>query len=183
VVCVGYRGDQIVEQIGPERFGIRIWYSHDGPRPLGTLGAIRAALPKLGPRFLFLYGDTFLRIDYAAAAAAWERSALPGMMAVLRNEDRWDVSNVSFDGYRVTAYDKQAPTASMQWIDYGLGGLERGVLEVAGEEATELADLQHELAERGLLFGFEAIYRFYEIGTPEALATTAAFLSDRRDTS
>jgi NDP-sugar pyrophosphorylase family protein len=177
VVCIGYLGEQIIQRIGRERFGIRIAYSHDGPRPLGTLGAIRAAASQLGPRFLVLYGDTYLRIDYTAAAVGWEQSGLPAMMTILRNDGRWDTSNVCFDGERVTAYDKHAPTAAMRWIDYGLGGLDRRMLDLVGDEVTDLADLYHELAGRRALFGFAATHRFYEIGTPESLAETSAFLA------
>ncbi|MBV9425373.1 MAG: NTP transferase domain-containing protein [Solirubrobacterales bacterium] len=180
VVCVGYLGEKIVQRIGDERFGIRIAYSHDGPRPLGTLGAVRVAAPKLGSRFLVLYGDTYLRLDYAAAFTEWERSGLPAMMTVLRNDRRWDVSNACFDGRRVTAYNKRAPTPAMRWIDYGLGGLQRQTLELVGEEVSDLADLYHELAGRNALFGFEATNRFYEIGTPEALEETSAFLASRK---
>src|SRR5205823_5956865 len=119
VICVGYLGEQIESRVGGERFGIQIVYSHDGPTPIGTLGAIRQAAPLLGQRFLVLYGDTYLRIDYGAAAAAWDHSGLPAMMTVLLNDGRWDVSNVSFDGELVTAYEKRTPTSTMRWIDYG----------------------------------------------------------------
>jgi NDP-sugar pyrophosphorylase family protein len=172
VLCVGYLGEQIVDRIGDELAGVRIQYSHDGPRPVGTLGAIRQAAPLLGARFLVLYGDTYLRIGYGDAAAQWARSGLPAMMTVLRNDGRWDVSNAAFDGERVTAYDKRAPGADMRWIDYGLGGLEAGALGAVGDEVSDLADLYHELARRGELFGFAASQRFYE-----ALAETSEFLA------
>ena len=176
VLCVGYLGDQIERRIGPSRFGIDIRYVHDGPAPLGTLGAIRQALPLLGERFLILYGDTYLRIDYGAVAGAWRRCDLPGLMTVLRNDGRWDVSNADFDGRRVTAYDKRAPAAGMQWIDYGLGGLRVEAVDLIGSDAAELSDLYRELAARDGLFGFPATERFYEIGTPASLAETSAFL-------
>jgi NDP-sugar pyrophosphorylase family protein len=124
-----------------------------------------------------LYGDTYLRIGYGAATAAWMRSGLPAMMTVLENRGCWDTSNASFDGERVTAYSKRAPTATMHWIDYGLGGLEADVVDAAGEEARELVELYAELARRRSLFGFAASHRFYEIGTPESLEETADFLS------
>ncbi len=63
----------------------------------------------LGERFLVLYGDTYLRIDYPQRAEAWRDSGLPAMMTVLRNEGRWDTSNVLYADGRVVAYDKQAP--------------------------------------------------------------------------
>jgi MurNAc alpha-1-phosphate uridylyltransferase len=180
VLCVGYLGEQIEERIGAERFGIEIAYSHDGPVPIGTLGAIRQAAPLLGERFLVLYGDTYLRIDYGAAARAWIASTRSAMMTVLRNGGRWDTSNVSFDGTSVVAYEKDAPDPSMEWIDYGLGGLTAGALGRAGAEVSDLSELYRLLARGGELFGFAATERFYEIGTPEALADTAAFL-DRLD--
>jgi NDP-sugar pyrophosphorylase family protein len=176
VLCVGYLGELIEEAIGPERFGIELRYSYDGPAPLGTLGAIRQAEPLLGDRFLVLYGDTYLRIDYSAAASAWTASGLEAMMTVLRNQGRWDTSNVEFDGTLVTRYDKREPTPEMAWIDYGLGGLTRESLIRAEPELDDLAELQRRLAADGRLFGYAATERFYEIGTPAALAETSAFL-------
>jgi NDP-sugar pyrophosphorylase family protein len=177
-ICVGYLGERVVERIGERRFGIEISYSADGPELIGTLGAVRKAAAGLGPRFLVLYGDTYLRIDHQAAADAWAASGLPAMMTVLRNHGRWDVSNVEFDGQRVTRYDKRRPSPEMQWIDYGLGGLEPAALDIVGPSVSDLADLYSELAMRQALFGFVATERFYEIGTPTALAETNAFLSD-----
>jgi NDP-sugar pyrophosphorylase family protein len=176
VICVGYLGEQIVERIGSKQFGIEIDYSHDGPAPIGTLGAVRKAAPLLGGRFLVLYGDTYLRLDYEEAATAWQSSGLPAMMTVLRNEGRWDTSNVEFDGRRVVRYDKQAPTPNMEWIDYGLGGLQASTLARVEDATTDLSDLYHALSLRGELFGVAATERFYEIGTPDALAEADSFL-------
>jgi NDP-sugar pyrophosphorylase family protein len=177
VLCVGYLGELIEERIGPSQFGIEITYSYDGPSPIGTLGAVRKAAPALGDRFLVLYGDTYLRLDYRAVADEWEDSGLPALMTVLRNEGQWDVSNVRFDGTRVSRYDKRAPGPDMDWIDYGLGGLLSQTLDLLPDTADDLADLYHELAGRGELFGYEANERFFEIGTPASLAEAGEFLA------
>lgn len=176
VLCVGYHGDLIVKTVGERRFGLRISYSFDGPEPAGTLGAIRRARALLGERFLVLYGDTYLRLDYAAAAAAWCASALPSMMCVLCNDGRWEASNAVYGAGRVLAYDKRSPPAHARWIDYGLSGLTGVALDMAPPDTHDLADLFHRLADAGLLHGVEAHARFYEIGTPAALAETDAFL-------
>lgn len=179
VLCVGYHGEQIQRRIGDERFGIRIRYSFDEvPGRDGTLGAIRRAAPLLGERFLVLYGDTYLRIDYGAVAARWCESGLPAVMTVLHNEGQWDTSNAIFRDGIVVRYDKRSPTREMHWIDYGLGGLTAGVLDQAPAGEADLATLYSELASKGELFGFAASARFYEIGTPQALRETAAFLSN-----
>jgi len=180
VLCIGYLGEQIEATVGSERFGVAIAYSRDGERLAGTLGAIRGALHLLGERFLVLYGDTYLKLDYAAAAAAWARSGAPAMMTVLRNEDRWDRSNVVFANDRVLVYDKHGSTPDMHWIDYGLGGLTASVLEAVPSSERDVAALYAELARRAELFGFEATERFHEIGSPEALAETDAFLRVER---
>jgi len=176
VLCVGYLGELIEERIGTECAGIEITYSYDAPELDGTLGAIRRAAPLLGERFLVLYGDTYLRVDYAAAARGWEESGLPALMVVLRNEGRWDTSNALYADGRVVAYDKHAPTPEMHWIDYGLGGLEAAALERVPAGEADLARLYHDLAAAGELRGYEATERFYEIGTPDALAEADTFL-------
>jgi NDP-sugar pyrophosphorylase family protein len=176
VLCVGYLGEAIRQRIGAELFGLRIAYSFDSAELDGTLGAIRRARGMLGERFLVLYGDTYLRIDYKMAAAAWQARELPAMMSVLRNDGRWEVSNAHYADGLVLAYDKRTPSADMRWIDYGLGGLEQAALDLVPAETTDLCELYGELASDGLLCGFEASERFYEIGTPATLAETDAFL-------
>jgi NDP-sugar pyrophosphorylase family protein len=177
VLCVGYLGEQIEARIGSERFGVGIRYSFDAVAGLdGTLGAIRRALPMLGERFLILYGDTYLRIDYRAVARRWDHSGLPAVMTVLRNEGRWDTSNVVYRDGMVLRHDKRSPTPEMHWIDYGLGGLTARALDRVPASENDLAVLYERLAECGELLGFEASERFYEIGTMPALTETDAFL-------
>lgn len=172
VVCVGHLGEQIEARVGAERFGMAIEYSYDGPGLDGTLGAIRRARGLLGERFLVLYGDTYLRVDYAEVEKRWRASGLPAVMTVLHNAGRWDTSNAAVEGDLVVAYDKVAPTPDMAWIDYGLGGLSARCLDLVGPEVTDLSALQHRLASEHQLLAFRATERFYEIGTPEALEET-----------
>jgi NDP-sugar pyrophosphorylase family protein len=167
VLCVGYLGERIEAALGREQNGIELRYRYDDQA--GTAGAVRRALEDLGERFLVLYGDTYLRIDYAAVAAASE--GWPALMTVLRNDDRWDRSNADFRDGKVVRYEKGA--SGMSWIDYGLSVL---TPEALGSE-RDLAEVFTRLAAAGQLAGYAATERFYEIGTPEALAETDAFLS------
>jgi N-acetyl-alpha-D-muramate 1-phosphate uridylyltransferase len=176
VLCVGYKGEQIAHAVGDgSHLGLDAMVVFDPPELAGTAGAIRGALEHLGDAFLVLYGDTYLRIDYRGVQAAWNASGLPAMMTVLRNDGQWDVSNVHYDDGRVLAYDKRSPTPEMRWIDYGLGLMTPAALSTV-PDAADLADVYHVLAQRGELAGYAASERFYEIGTPESLAETDAFL-------
>ncbi len=184
VICVGHLGELIERRVGSERFGLRIQYSYDGPELDGTLGAIRRARSLLGEQFLVLYGDTYLRVDYALAALTWRMSGLPGLMCVLHNKGRWDTSNVVYAGGRVVCYDKQAPRPEMEWVDAGLTGLSQAALDLVPEESRDLAELFQRLAAIDLLCGFEIHQRFYEIGTHQGLKETEAHLIlDSRSTS
>jgi N-acetyl-alpha-D-muramate 1-phosphate uridylyltransferase len=175
VMCVGYLGERIEAVIGSP-FGLDVRYVYDPPELAGTAGAVRGALPLLGERFLVLYGDTYLRIDYADVDRAFVASGKPALMTVLRNDGRWDTSNVLLDGQRIARYDKAHPTADMRWIDYGLGAFTPRALAESGPPTPDLADVYRALAERGELAGYEATERFFEIGTPDSLAETSAFL-------
>lgn len=175
VLCVGYLGERIEERIGDgSRLGVEVAYAYDPPRLAGTAGAVRAALPLVGEAFGVLYGDTYLRLDYADVQRAFEASGCPALMTVLRNGGRWDTSNATFDGERV-AYDKHAPAPGADWIDYGYGVLRAEALDAA-PDAPDLAEVYAELSRRGELAGYAATERFWEIGTPEALAATERFL-------
>ena len=83
VLCVAHLADQIEAVLGDGRdFGLDIRYSHDELE--GTGGALRRALPLLGDEFLVLYGDSYLRCDYAAIARAWHESGKLGLMTVYK---------------------------------------------------------------------------------------------------
>jgi NDP-sugar pyrophosphorylase family protein len=183
VLCLGHRGEPVAARAGDgSRFGLEIACSHDGPRPLGTAGALRRALPLLGELFFVLYGDAYLDMDYAAALEDFEargRQTL-GLMTVFRNAGRWDRSNARFADGRLIRYDKRAPAPDMSHIDYGLGLLRREAVEfVPAAGPADLADLYASLVSEGRLLGHEVTTRFYEIGSPSGLAETRAFLADR----
>jgi NDP-sugar pyrophosphorylase family protein len=176
VLCVGYLGERIEAVIGPERFGIEIVYVYDGPELAGTAGAVRGALEPLGPVFLVLYGDTYLRVDYAAVERSFVEAGTLGLMTVLRNDGQWDRSNVVVSGDRVALYDKYRDAPGMRWIDYGLGAYRAQALD-AGD--ADLSVIQARLAAEGQMAAYEVTERFYEIGSPAALAETDAFLRAR----
>jgi NDP-sugar pyrophosphorylase family protein len=176
VVLVDHLGQQIADAIGDgSQFGLEATIVFDTPEFTGTAGAVRGALEHLGDEFLVLYGDTYLRIDYRAVQDARRASGLPALMTVLRNQGRWDQSNAAYADGIVTRYDKHAPAADMDWIDYGLAVLTPEALRLA-PDANDLADVYHELAAAGQLAGYVATERFFEIGSPAALAETDAFM-------
>src|SRR4051812_42459269 len=93
VLCVGYLGEMIRDFAGDgQSFGLRVEYVFDGPKLLGTAGALRRALPVLGEAFAVTYGDSYLPVDYRAAIDSFMQSGKLGLMSVYRNEGLWDTS-------------------------------------------------------------------------------------------
>jgi N-acetyl-alpha-D-muramate 1-phosphate uridylyltransferase len=175
VLCVGYLGCVVERTIGHgSRSGLSIRYSHDGPEPLGTAGAIRNALPLLGQRFLVTYGDTLLTVDHSAVAQAHASSGLPALMTVLKNENSYAPSNAVVDGGLVVAYGKSPTPQSAHWIDYGLLGFDRSVIEYSTD--ADLEPVLAKLADETRLAAHEVDDRFYEIGDEEGLAETSEFV-------
>jgi NDP-sugar pyrophosphorylase family protein len=177
VMCVGHLGEQLEEFIGSgSTFGVDVRYSWDGPRLLGTGGALKRALPLLGREFFVFYGDAYLPIDFRAVERDFIASGKPALMTLLRNDGRWDRSNVSFRDGRIVEYNKRQPDPDMDYIDYGLGVLSAIVLE--GEpcdQPFDLSDVYHDLSKRDLLAGHEVFERFYEIGSHSGLLDTIEF--------
>jgi NDP-sugar pyrophosphorylase family protein len=180
VLCVGYLGELIRERYQDGRSqGIRISYSFDGPKLLGTGGAIRKALPLLGEAFFVMYGDSYLRIDFAEVESAFRRLAKPGLMTLFHNQDLWDVSNVSYAEGAIRRYDKKLRGPDMQHIDYGLSVFEGKVFhEYPPDEVLDLAQVMRTLVDRGDMAGFEAGERFYEIGSPAGWRELDEFLNN-----
>ncbi len=156
---------------------MKIDYSFDGPRLLGTGGALIHARALLGDAFYVLYGDSYLPIDYQAVGRAFLLADRPGLMTVFENNGRFDTSNVWYADGRIRIYDKRNPLPQMRHIDYGLGLLRSRVLDSwPRDEVVDLAAIYGGLVEHNALAGYEVRQRFYEIGSPAGLGELDALL-------
>ena len=181
VLCVGHLAEQVVAAVGNGRqFGLAIQYSFDGRELLGTGGALMQALPLLGESFFVLNGDSYLRCSLVEMQTAFERARRPALMTVLRNDGRWDRSNVVFRNGEVIEYDKTRWRSDMTHIDFGISVLSSSVFSRYGEtRAFDLADICRDLARIGQLAAVEVSDRFYEVGSVQGIQDTEAYLSDQ----
>jgi NDP-sugar pyrophosphorylase family protein len=181
VLCLGYLGEMIQRDFGDGRaFGIRLDYSFDGSKLLGTGGAIKRAVPLLGDEFFVLYGDSYLPVEYRPIAEFFRRSGKLGLMTVYRNEGRYDTSNVVFRDGEIAVYDKKNRSPEMRHIDYGLSLFKAPVFaSPAADRPFDLAEVMDKLVREKQLAGYEIRERFYEIGSPAGLAELELLLKSK----
>ena len=180
LLCLGYLGGKVQEFVRDgAHFDLAVEYAFDGPRLLGTGGALRRSLDRLEQAFLVTYGDSYLPFDYSAPLADLEQhpEAL-GTMSVFENRGRWDSSNTQIEGDRVLRYEKGSKDPALDHIDYGATALRREAVErLPADTAVGLDALQTDLARQGRLRAYAAHERFYEIGSEEGLRELGLYLS------
>lgn len=179
LLCIAHLAEQVREHAGDgARFGLRLDYALDGPRLLGTGGALLQALPQLDDEFLLTYGDSYLPFDYAWPLHTLRAHAdADAVMSVYRNQDALDRSNVRTDGEWVLAYEKGTGDPRFDHIDYGaLAFRKSALIPFQGQLPLDLATVQTQLAEGGRLRAVLASERFYEVGSPQGLAALDSHL-------
>lgn len=181
---IGYRADMIEEHYGngADR-GISIKYCYDGEKLLGTGGAVRRALDFLEEDFILMYGDSFMDIDYAQCVYRYlegKKEGARALMTVLKNNNRFDKSNVIMDRDNLVLYDKHNPSPEMDYIDYGVCMYEKSLFTPYEEDSVfDIAEIQHELSVKGQMTPMIVTKRFYEIGSPSSLEEFSGYVRKR----
>ena len=171
VLCIGHLGEKIKDHFGDgKRFGLRIKYSEEGNKLLGTAGAVKKAQNLLDDCFFVTYGDAYLILDYDAVIKYFKSQDKLGLMVVFKNSDRFDRSNVVVEGNLVKIYSKKKKFPEMVYIDFGVSVLRKKALDlIPNGKVVDLEKLNQELIRRKELLAFKTGRRFYEIGSPEGL--------------
>ncbi|MBI1884941.1 MAG: NTP transferase domain-containing protein [Chloroflexi bacterium] len=179
VLCVGHLGGQVVDRLGNgARFGVRLDYSWDGDRLLGTAGALKNAAALLEPEFFVTYGDSYLALDYRAVLDYFRRSDRLGLMVVCREGGGRLPGNVAVRGGLVSSYDKETPAPGMTHVNFGVTLLRRRALALIPHGAPYTEDqFYSDLIGRGQLLAYETERSFYEVGSWQGLAQFERLIS------
>jgi NDP-sugar pyrophosphorylase family protein len=177
ILLTGHGSGELEAHVGDgSRYGVRATCIEDGPTLLGTGGALAAAAPHLPPLFWLTYGDTLLDVPMAAVQTFFEERSAPALMTVLRNDDRWQPSNVTIEGDLVLEYEKPPRPDRHRHIDYGMLILPASCLPPPPNGPLDLHPILAALIDRRELLAYEVSTEFHDIGTPEAYADTDALL-------
>ncbi len=181
VLLLATHSDLISDHVADgSAWGIKITIALDGDRLLGTGGSIRRSLDMLPSRFWITYGDTLLDADLASAEETVAARPEHGVMTVLRNQDRWETSNVTVKRDLIRDYQKGSHPGTHEYIDYGYLYLPASSFRRAEAEAFDLGSILQALITSHCLQAFTVTEPFHDIGTPEALQETEQWIAAKR---
>ncbi len=177
VLCVGHMADQIEAEFGDgSRFGVRIDYSHDGEKLLGTGGALKRAERFFAPAAVVVNGDTYIDVDlhqlahaHAAARTRWRDTGATLTLARMPDASRY--GSIDTDGTCVKAFrEKETGTVQSGWVNAGVYVIEHSLL--ARVPADEVVSLERDTFPAALrdgltLAAFSQDAGFHDIGTPD----------------
>ena len=177
-LLIHHRAQAIRSRLGDGgRFDLRITY-HEESEPLGTAGAVLAVLPQLAPRFLVLYGDTVMDVDFDRI---WRWHAEKGgglSLFVHPNDHPQDSDLVEVDAReRVRAFHARPRSAEQYFtnlVNAALYVVDRDALAPwsSREGKRDFArDLFPEMLAAGVRFhAYRSREYIKDMGTPDRLA-------------
>lgn len=183
VICTGYRGEMVQQAFGDRYRNVQLEYSHE-TQPLGTGGALRAALPMVRSQTLLaLNGDSLCRADFASFAAAHAARQAAGTLLLVHVADASRYGRVELDQQRhVVQYAEKQPDSAPGWINAGIYLFEREIIESIPQDTA--ISLERGVLPRWIghgLCGFECRGDFIDIGTPESYQAADHFVAQTTD--
>lgn len=181
ILCIGYLGEQVRNFLQDgESFGLKIRYSQEEEKLLGTGGALRQAQNLLDEYFLVINGDTYLPINYGDLEKSFLRCGKKALAVVYDNNEKTGVkNNVELDKeLMIIRHDKERDDSGLKYVDAGVLVLKREALNFIGEECPISLEkgLYPTLIQQNELKAYITEQRFYDIGNLEQLKTFDEFV-------
>ena len=178
-ILIGYQADLIEEHLHNQQLPLEIETHRDGPRLLGTGGAISAQVAsaiQVRHHLRRLIADEPLAPFWRSFTAG----RFPAMLVVTQQFDSEMSGNVALANDRVRRYAKDPTDSTLDWLDYGYLAIRRDVFSDFREaEPFDLGELISRLASQGDLGAYLASNPFWEVGTPSSLRVVEGHLTQR----
>ena len=172
VICIGYLGGQVKAFFrNGDKLGLKIRYSEEKDKLLGTGGALKQTEGLLGDYFFVINGDTYLPISYGEIAEAFLKHNKKALMVVYDNREDTDVrNNIALDRASIViGYNKEGPDARLEYVDAGVLLLKHEALNImeSGRAVSLEKGLCPALIRQREMMAFITRQRFFDIGTAE----------------
>jgi len=175
LILIGHKGNKIVNEISNFNIkNLKISYSYDGKKNLGTGGALKKAKNKLFNNFFLVYGDTFPRIDFHKLKKHHINKEADYTIVLHKNNNKLDKSNIVLKNRKIIRYNKNSKSAIH--IDYGVSILNKDILNNFKKRSFDLGLITEEFIKKKKLNYLIENKRFYEIGSLKGINQFNKFL-------
>lgn len=180
VLCLGHLASKVTDWLAANPAPVSVETVIE-PSPLGTAGAIRFALPKLGSDpVLIMNGDSVVETDLASFIADHRRSGAVGSLLAVEVPDGSRFGRVEIGaGGRLKRFVEKDPNATgSAWINGGIYAFTPTLLaRLARSEGPSLERDFLGLLPEATLHVAKRQARFIDIGTSASLAEAPAFFT------
>jgi len=173
ILAVNYMADVLQRYIGQERYGMKIFYSHE-VKPLGTAGPLRNARSLLSEEepFFVLNGDIISEVDYSSVYQDHVEKGgdLTIVLREVENPSRFGVVELDKESRILRFVEKPAQEEGIgTLVNAGIYVVEPSVIDMIepGTKTSIEREIFPILAERGSLYGSEYEGIWVDIGTPD----------------
>jgi NDP-sugar pyrophosphorylase family protein len=150
--------------------------------PLGTGGAVLAALGVLPNTFWVTYADSLVYPDVQALESIdVVSSSDKSIMCVIRGNDEWGRSNVELDSGQVSFYSRDRTDSSghdLCWIEYGLLRLSKNAFrDFENKTRFDLGEVVQSQVLKKSMLPLVCKERFREVGNVRSFYETEQWIS------
>jgi mannose-1-phosphate guanylyltransferase len=171
ILAVNNLADQIENYLGSEKYGVKLYYSHE-EQPLGTGEPVKLAEKMLqDDDFLVLNGDILSFIDYRELMEKHLEKSSTATLTLKQVEDPTRYGVVRFAENNTIAEFVEKPTteqAPSNWINAGCYALSPEILNTIPSGKVSLErEIFPKLAAEGQLNAYKYYGDWIDIGVPE----------------
>jgi NDP-sugar pyrophosphorylase family protein len=181
ILLTGYMADMVEQEVGCAYAGMPILYSRERT-PLGTAGAVRAALGQIDTdTVLLINGDSYCHVKHLDLLSTHQRQDAALSMVLTWAEDTSRFGRVDLNAeQRVCGFVEKQATGGAGWMNAGVYLLQRNLVEeIAPDKALSLErECIPRWIETTAVFGYSCPGPFLDIGTPESYRAAANFFHD-----
>jgi NDP-sugar pyrophosphorylase family protein len=183
ILCTGYRGDLVFRAFGDHYHSLKLSYSQE-PEPLGTGGALFAALPFLtSEHVLVMNGDSYFDTDFNTFLN-WHISN--SSQATILLTEVCDVQRygqvVLGQKHKVLNFIEKGGNTSVGLINSGIYLIRRELLRDSATRSCKNVSLEKDVFPKWIglgLYGFKSQGRFIDIGTLESYKAAEGFFAEK----
>jgi NDP-sugar pyrophosphorylase family protein len=179
ILCVGHKNYQIKNLLGNGiKYGVKIEYSYDGKKLLGTAGAIKKALKLVDHFFIIINGDSYLLLNPNHLVKKFKKIRKP-IVVITKNNKKNLIANILIKKKKIINYSKSGIQESF-YIDYGMQIFNKNLAwpNLKKNKPYDMSYVYNLLINKKLLYFYNTRKPFFEIGSLKGLAEFKKKIND-----